>query len=425
MKVMRTIFITILCVWMVGCTSKPKHNPIVDTINNSIGINDTLGLSLHPEYSVCSTRQKQITFVLHNNSGTDISFGGYYSYTYENEKGIWRDVPMQLVVFDVETVLFQGNIYYYNAELFRHISGRYRFFLGIRRYGREYTLMAEFQLQNNAVELLKRHPYNQVNDTLSSPEEKLVGQPVYNVVDQMPEYPGGMKALLNFIENHVQYPAEARNKRIQGKVIVQFIVDENGYITEPNIMRSVTPSLDKEALRIIKKLPQWKPGTLQGKAVRVKYTVPVTFRLDKIKETAPNSQSMTQPLRPVPRDIPIGKNMNPDSLSMKTEYVCYPPSTTEVRIFVANHSRQKYTCGNDYSLAFYNSRKRQWETLPTSPVIEDIGWVLLPQYPPHQQTIRLYTSEMPNRPGKYRIYKTFYRDAGEVAYAEFEITSSG
>lgn len=117
--------------------------------------------------------------------------------------------------------------------------------------------------------------------------------------------------------------------------------------------------------------------------------------------------------------------MNPDSLSMKTEYACYPPPTTEVRIFVTNHSRQKYTCGNDYSLAFYNGSKRQWETISANPTIEDIGWVLLPQYPPHRQTIKLHASEISNRPGKYRIYKTFYnRDAKEVAYAEFEITSS-
>ena len=90
---------------------------------------------------------------------------------------------------------------------------------------------------------------------------------------------------------------------------------------------------------------------------------------------------MTQTLHPVSRNIPIGKNMNPDSLSMKTEYACYPPSTTEVRIFVINHSQQKYTCGNDYSLAFYNGSKRQWETISANPTIEDIGWVLLPQYP--------------------------------------------
>ena len=370
---MKMIFVTILlCVLMVGCTSKPKHNPIVDTINNSIGINDTLGLSLHPEYPVYSTRQKQVTFVLHNNSGTEINFGGYYDYTYEDEKGIWREVPMQLVVFDVETVLFQGNTHYYNADLFRHIPGRYRFFLTIRRYNRKYTLMAEFQLQNNTIELLGRHSDNRQKDTLP-PEEEIVGQPIYNVVDQMPEFPGGMDKLLQFINGNMQYPAEARKKGIQGRVTVQFIVDEDGHITEPNIVRSVDPFLDKEALRIIKTLPQWKPGTLKGKAVKVKYTVPVTFRLDKTKEIPQAPQSMRQTLHPVPCNIPIGKNMNPDSLSMKTEYACYPPPTTEVRIFVTNHSRQKYTCGNDYSLAFYNGSKRQWETISANPTIEDIG----------------------------------------------------
>lgn len=262
---MKTIFVIILlCVLMVGCTSKPKHNPIVDTINNSIGINDTLGLSLHPEYPVYSTRQKQVTFVLHNNSGTDISFGGYYNYTYEDEKGTWREAPMQLVAFDVETVLFQGNTHYYNAYLFRHAPGRYRFFLTIRRYNRKYTLMAEFQFQNNTIEFLGRHSDNRQKDTLP-PEEEIVGQPIYNVVDQMPEFPGGMDKLLQFINGNMQYPAEARKKGIQGRVTVQFIVDEYGHITEPNIVRSVDPFLDKEALRIIKTLPQWKPGTLKGK----------------------------------------------------------------------------------------------------------------------------------------------------------------
>ena len=280
MKVMRTIFITILSVLMVGCTSKPKHNPIVDTINNSIGINDTLGLSLHPEYPVYSTRQKQVTFVLHNNSGTDISFGGYYSYTYEDEKGIWRDVPMQLIVFAEEIMLQQGSTYYYNAELFRHIPGRYRFFLTIRRYDRKHTLMAEFQLQNDAVEFLKVHSDNQQKDTLP-PDEVIVDQPIFRVIDQMPEFPGGMDKLLQFINDNIQYPAEAWKKGIQGRVIVQFVVDENGNAIEPNIMRSADSSLDEEALRIIKTLPRWKPGTLKGKAVGVELTVPVTFRLDR------------------------------------------------------------------------------------------------------------------------------------------------
>ena len=278
---MKTIFVTILfCVLMVGCTSKPGQNPAVDSINNSVGINDTLGLSLHPEYPVYSTKKKQITFVLDNNSGADIDLGGYYSYTYEDEKGIWRDVPMQLIVFAEEIMLQQGSTYYYNAELFRHIPGRYRFFLTIRRYDRKHTLMAEFQLQNDAVEFLKVHSDNQQKDTLP-PDEVIVDQPIFRVIDQMPEFPGGMDKLLQFINDNIQYPAEAWKKGIQGRGIVQFVVDENGNAIEPNIMRSADSSLDEEALRIIKTLPRWKPGTLKGKAVGVELTVPVTFRLDR------------------------------------------------------------------------------------------------------------------------------------------------
>lgn len=279
---MKTTILCIFCLFIIGCAYKPKQEKTPQSpINNKVGINDTLGLSLHPEFSIYSTKQKQITFVLYNNSGTDIGFGGYYRYTYEDEKGIWRDVPMQLVVFDVESILWQGNKYYYNAELFRHTPGRYRFFLTIRRYSKEYTLMTEFQLQNNAVELLKRHSYNQINDTLSPLEEEIVEQPIFNVIDQMPEFPRGIDKLLQFINDNMQYPTEAHKKGIQGRVVVQFIVDENGFIIEPNIVRSVEPSLDKEALRIIEMLPKWKPGTLKGKAVKVKYTVPVAFKLNK------------------------------------------------------------------------------------------------------------------------------------------------
>lgn len=277
---MKAISLCLFCLLLIGCANKSKQEKVSQTlINNTVGINDTLGLSLHPEFPIYSTKQKQVTFVLHNNSGTDIGFGGYYSYTYEDEKGIWRDVPMQLVVFDEEIILWQGNKYYYNAELFRHTPGRYRFFLTVRRYSKKYTLMTEFQLQNNMVELFKRHPYSQLNDTLLPPEEEAVYPPIYNVIDQMPEFPGGIDKLLQFINNNMKYPSKAQMEGIQGRVIVQFIVDEDGYIMEPNIVRNVEPSLDNEALRLIKMLPQWKPGTLKGKAVKVKYTVPVAFKL--------------------------------------------------------------------------------------------------------------------------------------------------
>ena len=277
---MKAINLCLFCLLLIGCANKPKQEKVPQTlINNTVGINDTLGLSLHPEFPIYSTKQKQVTFILHNNSGTDIGFGGYYSYTYEDEKGIWRDVPMQLVVFDEEIILWQGNKYYYNAELFRHTPGRYRFFLTVRRYSKEYTLMTEFQLQDNMIELFKRHPYSQLNDTLLPSEEEAVYPPIYNVIDQMPEFPGGSAELLKYLSTHIKYPTMSQEMGSQGRVIVQFVVDKDGSITNPTVVRGVDAYLDKEAIRVISGMPKWKPGVQNGKKVRVKYTVPVVFRL--------------------------------------------------------------------------------------------------------------------------------------------------
>lgn len=110
-------------------------------------------------------------------------------------------------------------------------------------------------------------------------EEPVEENTVYEVVEEMPEFPGGINKLLQFINDNMKYPTKAQTEGMQGKVIVQFIIDEDGYIIEPNIVRSVESSLGNEALRLIKMLPQWKPGTLKGKAVKVKYTVPVAFKL--------------------------------------------------------------------------------------------------------------------------------------------------
>lgn len=145
---MKAIGIIILCTLIIGCTSRPKQKEVpLPAENNTVGINDTLGLSLHPEYPVYSVQQKNITFVLANDGADFIGFGGGYGYTYEDEQGIWRDVPMQLDVFDIENALFKGNKFYYHAELFKHTPGRYRFFLTVWRYSKKYTLMSEFQLK--------------------------------------------------------------------------------------------------------------------------------------------------------------------------------------------------------------------------------------------------------------------------------------
>ena len=94
-----------------------------------------------------------------------------------------------------------------------------------------------------------------------------------------PPFPGGMAELMKFLSKNIKYPTIAQENGIQGRVIVQFVVNQDGSIVDPVVMRSVDPYLDKEALRVISSMPKWKPGMQRGKAVRVKYTVPVTFRL--------------------------------------------------------------------------------------------------------------------------------------------------
>jgi TonB family protein len=109
------------------------------------------------------------------------------------------------------------------------------------------------------------------------------GDPIFYKVDTLPEFPGGETALRNFLASEIKYPEIASENGIQGKVYVTFIVTKKGKVTEPKISRGVDPALDKEALRVVSSLPDWKPGKQKGEAVNVSYTVPVYFELEKPK----------------------------------------------------------------------------------------------------------------------------------------------
>lgn len=139
----------------VGCSCKKSDRQQemlpVESVDNTVKVNDTLGISLHPEYPVYSTRQKQIVFVLSNQSGMDISYGLGYRYTYEDETGIWREISKRPVVFEVEYVLLHGDKQYIYADLYRNLPGQYRFFFDVWRYDRNYTFMAEFGLSDTKV----------------------------------------------------------------------------------------------------------------------------------------------------------------------------------------------------------------------------------------------------------------------------------
>lgn len=102
---------------------------------------------------------------------------------------------------------------------------------------------------------------------------------VYDVVEHMPQFPGGPSAMFKFLADNIHYPEEAEKKGAQGRVIIAFIVECDGSVSNPKVTTSAEEHLDKEALRLVKSMPKWIPGTQGGHPVRVKYTVPVTFRL--------------------------------------------------------------------------------------------------------------------------------------------------
>ena len=115
---------------------------------------------------------------------------------------------------------------------------------------------------------------------LASEEVSSKGKDHFDVVEVMPTFPGGMGAMMKWLSENIKYPEAAYKAKQQGRVIVTFIVDKDGSIGDVAVAKSVAPSLDEEAVRVVKSMPNWNPGMQNGKPVRVKYTVPVTFKLD-------------------------------------------------------------------------------------------------------------------------------------------------
>ena len=124
-----------------------------------------------------------------------------------------------------------------------------------------------------------------VEAPVTVPEEKDEQEP-FNMVEQMPEYPGGVQALMQFLYENIRYPEAAQTAGKEGRVVVQFVVEADGTVSSAKVVRSISEDLDAEALRVVNAMPRWTPGKHKGKAVRVKYTLPVSFRLTP-KQSAP------------------------------------------------------------------------------------------------------------------------------------------
>ena len=116
-------------------------------------------------------------------------------------------------------------------------------------------------------------------DAAETPAENPAEEKAFDVAEQMPEYSGGMQELMTFLQENIKYPKSAQERKIEGRVIVQFVVEKDGTPTEFKVVRSIDPALDEEALRVLKAMPKWKPGMQKGQPVRVKYTIPVSFKL--------------------------------------------------------------------------------------------------------------------------------------------------
>lgn len=104
-------------------------------------------------------------------------------------------------------------------------------------------------------------------------------QKVFDTVEQMPEYPGGMQAMIEFLQTNMKYPEDAAKQKVEGRVMVQFVVETDGSVSDVHVAKQVFPSLDAEAVRVVQAMPKWTPGKEKGRVVRVKYLLPIVFRM--------------------------------------------------------------------------------------------------------------------------------------------------
>lgn len=164
-----------------------------------------------------------------------------------------------------------------DAEAIRVISGMPKWKPGTQKgepVNVKYTVPVMFRLTPEPVEKIDE----MIVVGYRNPDAPVTGE-VYETVDKMPEFPGGMTGLMQHLSKNIRYPAEAHTNNIQGRVVVSVIINTDGKATNAQIVQGVAPSLDAEALRIATTMPDWTPGTKDGKPVNVKYTFPVVFRL--------------------------------------------------------------------------------------------------------------------------------------------------
>ena len=254
--------------------------------NNVTGVSEAHGICLYPEYTVYADTASTASFILMNGSNEEISCGEHYFITYEGTDKQWYELPINTFAVDIAYLVSPESSHRFVANLHSDVndnqSGRYRFFYGVwLESGENILMMAEFRLTDN---------YEKVKPAEKTPTPKITGknyvelpkrdavvqaseEQVFGIVEEMPEFPGGMPALMEFIRKNLRHDKAEKKER----VIIQIVVDKEGNATNPMVLRSVAPTLDKEALRIVSLMPKWKPGRQAGKNRNVKFVFPVVF----------------------------------------------------------------------------------------------------------------------------------------------------
>lgn len=150
-----------------------------------------------------------------------------------------------------------------------------------RPWNVRYTLPVTFDLPDSATNKVVESPKPKEPTIEEAVEYESKYEDMLIHHESQPEFPGGVKALMEYVEANIRYPQEVKERGIQGRVIVQFVVEEDGTLTGEQVLEPVDPQLDAEAIRIARSMPKWKPGEIRGKPTRMRFSFPVTFRLEE------------------------------------------------------------------------------------------------------------------------------------------------
>ena len=268
--------------------------PISPTVDEEIPVEDEIFevVEKNPEFSYNGMSLMQYL-------GKSIKYP-----TIAQETGTQGRVIVQFVVNKdgsiVDVKVVRGVDPYLNKEAIRVISTMPKWKPGTQKGEAvrvKYTVPVMFRLTEDNTQVKYAPIESKIDEMVVvgyAPEEATYPEEVtvFEVVEKMPEYPGGMSAMMAFISKNIKYPVAAQKAKIQGRVVIQFIVDKEGNIICPRVIRGADPLLDAEAIRLTTIMPKWKPGMQRGQAVNVKYTVPIMFRLQE-PEKNPAVQNAT------------------------------------------------------------------------------------------------------------------------------------